>query len=103
MDLNALQVFNSMSRLGITKREFEAIEAEQKHTERTGLSIKCVKKRYCICVSHDHKHQILIKEISRDVREELRAVANSRILFKTIIRFAPRNLHAPSDSTMVAQ
>lgn len=87
MDLNALQVFNSMYRLRITDREFEAIEEEQKHTERTGLSIKCVKKGYCICVSHDDKHKILIKEISRDIKEELRAVGSSRILFKTLIKF----------------
>lgn len=88
MDLNALQVFNSMYRLGITDREFEAIGEEQKHTERTGVSIKCVKKgKYCICVSHDQKHQIFIKEMSDVLEDKLRAVDNSRILFKTLIKF----------------
>ncbi len=82
MDINALQVFNSMYRLGITNEEFRAIEEEQKHTGRTGLSIKCVKKGYCICVSHDEKHEIVIKKINYKVN-----LANTRILFKTLITF----------------
>jgi len=80
LDLNALQVFNSLYKLGITDEEFRAIEEEQRHTERTGLSVKCVKEGYCICVSHDEKHQIIIKRIPK-------GKPNTRILFKTLITF----------------
>lgn len=80
MDINALQVFNSMYKLGITQAEFKSIEEEIAHTERTGLSIKAVRKGYSICVLHDDKHKIAIKCIEG-------GRADSRILFKTLITF----------------
>ena len=82
MDINALQVFNCLHALGITDDEFKAIGDEVSHKERTGLSIKCVKKGCAICVSHDMRHNIVIKKFKtkRDLR-------NMRILFKTLILF----------------
>jgi len=90
MDINALRVFNSLYKLGITDEEFKEIEEEQRHTERTGLAIKCVKKGYCICVSHDEKHEILIKKLKNFyvmVKDLPKDLTNTRILFKTLITF----------------
>ena len=85
MDINALRVFNSIHNLGITEQEFKEIEEEQNYTEKTGLYIQAIKKGYSICVSHDEKHKILIKDIS-----EYRTTPKpkSRVLFKTLINFS---------------
>lgn len=84
MDLNALRVFDSLYKLKITEEEFAYIEEEQTHIERTGLSIMAVKRDYSICVSHDEKHQIIIKRI--EFNQKL-PQPKSRILFKTLISF----------------
>jgi len=69
----------------MTEQEFLDIEEEQKHTERTGLYISAVKKGYCVCVSHDEKHRIIIKKIQHG--DQL-PPAQSRILLKTLITFS---------------
>jgi hypothetical protein len=83
MDINALRVFNSLYDLGITENEFKEVENEQEHTERTGLSINLVKKGKIIGVSHDEKHQVVIKETKCSIKP----APNSRVLFKTLITF----------------
>ncbi len=59
MDVNALRVFNIIHSLNINEEEFADLENEQKHTERTGLYIRCIKKGYSMCVSHDENHQVV--------------------------------------------
>ncbi|MFC1588446.1 hypothetical protein ACFL54_09055 [Planctomycetota bacterium] len=83
MDMNALRVFNSLYNLRITEKEFVEIEEEQRHTERTGISIFCVKKDKFIGVSHDENHQIVIKEATSKIKPK----PKSRILFKTLVTF----------------
>ncbi len=83
MDINALRVFNSLYNLKISETEFKDIEEEQKHTERTGLSIKYVRKERFIAVSHDENHKIIIREHKGDIALK----TNSRVLFKTLITF----------------
>ncbi len=92
MDINALRVFDSLYRLGISDAEFADIDEESKQTERTGLSIKAVKKGYSVCVSHDQKHQIIIKKIKFNNRL---AKPKTRVLFKTLINFEdiPREIY----------
>jgi len=80
VDINALQVINSLYKLGITKEEFKRIEEEVNHTERTGVFIATVKKGYAVCVLHDDDHRIALRKIPN-------AKPNSRILFKTLITF----------------
>ncbi len=84
MDLNSLRVFDSLYKLKLSEQEFAEIEEEQTHYERTGLAIMAVKKDYSICVSHDEKHQIIIKKIEFDQKLPK---PKSRILFKTLISF----------------
>lgn len=81
MDINALRVFDSIHSLSITEEEFADLESEQKHTERTGLYIRCVKFGYSICVSHDENHKIIIREMKKEFPTP------SRVLFKTLITF----------------
>ncbi len=81
MDINALRVFNIIHSLNITEEEFADLENEQKHTERTGLYIRCIKKGYSMCVSHDENHQVVIREIRKEIP------VPSRVLFKTLITF----------------
>ncbi len=81
MDITSLRVFDVLHSLEITEQEFKDIEDEQKHTDRKGLYIQCVKKGYSICVSHDEKHSILIREIKGIT------TTPSRILLKTLIPF----------------
>lgn len=81
MDINALQVFNVLHSLDITEDEFEDLEQEQKHVERTGLYIGCIKKGFSICVSHDQNHKIIIKRIKEGMPSP------SRVMFKTLITF----------------
>ncbi len=81
MDINSLRVFNVLHKLGITEEEFRGLEDEQKHAERTGLYIRCIKKGYAVCVSHDDRHTILIQKMKKD------CLAPSRVLFKTLITF----------------
>lgn len=83
MDINALAVFNSLYKLGITEAELKEIEAEQQHIERTGLAIFCVKKDKVVGVSHDDKHQIVINKVQGDIIPK----GKSRLLFKTLINF----------------
>jgi hypothetical protein len=81
MDINALRVFDSLHSLGITEEEFGDLEKEQKALDRTGLYIRCVKMGYFIGVSHDEKHQIIIKETKKSFPTPC------RVLFKTLITF----------------
>lgn len=81
MDINALRVFDSIHSLSITEEEFADLENEQKHTERTGLYIRCIKYCYSICVSHDENHKIIIREMKKEFPTP------SRVLFKTLITF----------------
>jgi hypothetical protein len=81
MDINALRVFDSIHSLSITEEEFTDLEIEQKHTERTGLYIRCVRFDYSIGVSHDENHKIIIREIKK------KFPVPSRVLFKTLITF----------------
>ncbi len=83
INIEALRVFNSLYKLGITEQEFTEIREEQKHEERTGLSINLVKKGKIIGVSHDEKQSIVIKK----VRGDIKPIPKSRILFKTLITF----------------
>ena len=91
MNVEALRVFNGLYKLGITEEEFQDIEEEQTHSERTGLYIACVKKGKIIAVSHDEKHKIVIKLM----KGKIHPVAQSRILFKTLITFKalPDNIY----------
>ncbi|MFH2106505.1 MAG: hypothetical protein ABII22_04540 [Candidatus Micrarchaeota archaeon] len=84
MDVNALRVFNSLKKLDITEAEFKDIEEEQQHFERTGLAIVAVKKGVSVCVSHDEKHQIILKRLTH---EGTLPKAKSRVLFKTLAQF----------------
>lgn len=81
MNIDALQVFNALHSLNITEEEFADLEQEQKHTERTGLYIGCIKKGFSICVSHDQNHKIIIKKIKEGIPTP------SRVMFKTLITF----------------
>ena len=81
MDITSLRVFDVLHDLDISEQEFSDLEDEQSHTERTGLFIRCIKKGFSICVSHDEKHSILIKEIKGIT------ATPSRILLKTLITF----------------
>lgn len=76
---------NSLYKLGITEKEFVSIADEVSHNERTGLSIKAVKNGRVMCVSHDEKHNIIIKDIKRFGNFEIKP--NTRILLKTLINF----------------
>jgi hypothetical protein len=91
MDINSLRVFNALQNLGISDTEFADLENEQKHTERTGVYIRCVKKGHAICVSHDERHKIVIKQIQNKKKINLSSVSDfptpSRILLKTLITF----------------
>lgn len=84
MDINSLRVFDSLYKLNISEQEFAQIEEEVKHAERTGLSLKAVKKGYSICVSHDEKHKIIIKKIEYDNKLPQPKL---RVLFKTLVSF----------------
>ena len=84
MDINSLRVFDSLYKLKISEQEFSEIEDEIRHEERTGLSIKAVKKGFSICVSHDEKHKVIIKKIEFDGKLPQ---PKSRVLFKTLILF----------------
>lgn len=84
VNIDALRVFNAIKKLGITEKEFQDILEEQSHTERTGLSLKTDKKGYCIGVSHDENHTIVIQKI---VKQGKIPKTPSRILFKTLITF----------------
>lgn len=81
MDITSLRVFNVLHDLDISEQEFKDIEDEQAHTDRKGLYIRCVKNGYSICVSHDEKHSIIIKEIKGVT------TTPSRVLLKTLIPF----------------
>lgn len=81
MDMITLRVFNETHKLGITEQEFEQIEEEKKHRERTGLAVMFCKKGHYVCVSHDDKHKIIIKDLGLSADIPLPA----RILFKTLI------------------
>lgn len=81
MDITSLRVFNVLHALDISEQEFSDLEDEQKHTDRKGLYIRCIKKGYSICVSHDEKHSIIIKEIKSI------STTPSRILLKTLVTF----------------
>ncbi len=81
MDINSLRVFNVLHKLGITEEEFRCLEDEQRHTERTGLYIQCIKRGYAVCIGHDDRHTILIQKMKKD------CPAPSRVLFKTLITF----------------
>jgi len=81
MDINSLRVFNVLHKLGITEEEFAGLEDEQKHAERTGLYVQCIKKGYAICVSHDDRHTILIQKLKKACH------VPGRVLFKTLITF----------------
>lgn len=83
MNINELRVFNATHRLKITEEEFKDIQEEQEHTERAGLSIKCVKKGKIIGISHDQKHIIIIKEVKGNITIK----PHTMILFKTLINF----------------
>jgi hypothetical protein len=79
MDITSLRVFDILHDLEITEQEFTDLETEQNHTDRKGLFIRCIKKGYSICVSHDEKHSILIRKI------EGITTTPSRILLKTLV------------------
>lgn len=81
MDITSLRVFNVLHDLDISEQEFADLEDEQKHTDRKGLYIRCIKNGYSICVSHDEKHSIIIKNIKNITSTP------SRILLKTLITF----------------
>ncbi|MFH0874744.1 MAG: hypothetical protein V1859_02315 [archaeon] len=81
INIETLRVFNALKKLGITETEFSEIEKELNSRIRTGLAIVCVKQDYSICVSHDERHQIVIRKI---VYENKAPMAKSRILFKTL-------------------
>jgi|GEM_PF-645371 len=83
MDINALRVFNVLHSLSISEEEFARIESEQKHTERSGLYIGCVRKEQCIGVSHDENHKIIIKKINAGAEFP----TPCQVLFKTAITF----------------
>lgn len=79
MDIVTLRVFDSLKKIGLSEAEYKELEEEQKAEEHTGIYIQCQKKGYCICVSHDEKHQIIIKHIKQEVKDR------SRCLFKTLV------------------
>lgn len=81
MDIITLRVFNETHKLGITEQEFQQIEEEKKHRERTGLAIMLYKKGHHICMSHDDKHKILIQDLSLSPQTALPAT----VLFKTLV------------------
>jgi len=81
MDIITLRVFNETHKLGITEQEFEQIEEERKHRERTGLAVMLKKRGHYICISHDDKHKIIIHDLELNPPTTLPA----RILFKTLI------------------
>lgn len=85
MDINALRVFNALYKLNLSEQEFAQIENEARHEERTGLWIGVLRKDFFIGVSHDEKHQIVIRKINE--RNAARLIPNSRILFKTLVTF----------------
>ena len=84
MDINCLQVMNSLYNLGLAEAEFKSISDEISHSEKTGFSIRAVKGDRVIGVSHDDNHTIIIKgknEFKVGVKP------NTRVLFKTLITF----------------
>jgi hypothetical protein len=85
MDMNMLRVYDSIYRLGLTEKEYQDIEAEQKQTNHTGIYIAAVKKEKSICVSHDEKHKIVIKDIQHNKSPP---PAPSRIILKTLVTFS---------------
>lgn len=94
MDFLTLKVFDRLHNLKITDDEYNGIEQEQKHKERTGIYIAAVKKGVCVCVNHDEKHKIVIQKITpqytsidKDDLEYKDVQPKSRILFKTLITF----------------
>lgn len=84
MDINMLRVYDSIYRLGLTEKEYQDIETEQKQTNHTGIYIAAVKKGKSICVSHDEKHRIVIKDIQHNNSPP---PAPSRIIIKTLVTF----------------
>lgn len=89
-----LRVFNVICNIGLTEADFEAVEQEVSHTERTGLAIKVIKDLFFIGVSHDEKHNIIINPIGRIIKglnnqffNKDMLSPNSKILFKTLINF----------------
>ena len=85
MDINTLRVFNALYKLNLSEQEFAQIENEVKHEEITGLWIGALRKDFFIGVSHDEKHQIVIKKLERS--NQAKIAPNARILFKTQINF----------------
>ena len=84
MNINTLQVMNSLYNLGLTEAEFKAITDEISHTERTGFSIKAIKGDKVVGVSHDDKESIIINDLDEFGKFDLKP--NTRILLKTLVQ-----------------
>ena len=84
MNINTLQVMNSLYNLGLTEAEFKAITDEIFHTERTGFSIKAIKGDKVVGFSHDDKESIIINDLDEFGKFDLKP--NTRILLKTLVQ-----------------
>lgn len=84
MDINALRVFDSIYKLKLTEKDYEQLEYEMNDSDKTGLYIQTIKKEYAICVSHDEKHQIIIKKLK--AKDNIKITPRSRVMFKTLIK-----------------
>lgn len=84
MNIITLRVLNHLYKVGLTEQELEVIEEETKHKERSGISVRAVRKDKIIGINHDNKHSIFVIK-NKPVFKEVKP--NMRLLFKTLITF----------------